>query len=131
MDYGTARTGIAVTDELQLIASGLSTVATAQLMQFLKDYVTKERVERIVIGEPKRMDNTPSGSEKAISAFIGQLEREIPGMAVERLDERFTSKIAFRSMIDGGLSKSKRRNKALVDEISATLILQDYLNRKI
>lgn len=123
------RTGIAVTDELQLIASGLTTVDTKDLLKFLEDYIKKESVERFVVGLPKQMDNTASESEALIQDFLKQLSAKFPAMPVERQDERFTSKMAFQSMLDSGMKKKKRRDKALVDEISATLILQAYLNR--
>lgn len=129
LDYGTVRTGIAVTDALQLIASGLTTVETSKLMAFLKDYVEQEPVDRLILGLPKQMDNTPSESEEHIQIFIRALEKELPELKVERQDERFTSKMAFQSMLDSGMKKSKRRQKGLVDEISATLILQAYLDR--
>ncbi|WP_228235437.1 Holliday junction resolvase RuvX [Allomuricauda sp. M10] len=129
LDYGKVRTGIAVTDELQLIASGLTTVETKELIPFLEKYLKEESVERFVIGEPKQMDNTPSESEALIQDFLKNLIARFPAIPVERQDERFTSKLAFQSMLDSGLKKSKRRDKALVDEISATLILQAYLNR--
>ena len=129
IDYGKVRTGIAVTDELQLIASGLTTVATKELLSFLKDYVKNEHVEAFVIGEPKQMDNTPSESEALILPFIEKLKEIFESIPIHRYDERFTSKMAFQSMIDGGLKKKQRRNKALVDEISATLILQSYMNQ--
>lgn len=127
IDYGTKRTGIAVTDELQIIASGLTTVSTPDLILFLKDYVSKETVDKIVVGLPKQMDNTHSESEVYIQKFLVKLEKQIPNIPIVRVDERFTSKMAFQTMIDGGLSKKQRRNKALVDEISATLILQSYM----
>ncbi|TCK66730.1 putative Holliday junction resolvase [Winogradskyella wandonensis] len=127
IDYGTKRTGIAVTDELQIIASGLTTVDTSSLVAFLKDYISKETVDKIIIGLPKQMDNAASESEVYIQKFLIKLEKEIPEIPVERVDERFTSKMAFQTMIDSGLSKKQRRNKALVDEISATLILQSYM----
>ncbi len=130
IDFGTKRTGIAVTDELQLIASGLTTVETKNLLTFLKEYVAKEKVELFIVGEPKRMDDTPSDVEVHISAFIKKLNNEIPEVPVERVDERFTSKMAFQTMIDSGLKKKQRRNKALLDEISATIILQEYLHNK-
>ncbi|HEA30839.1 MAG TPA: Holliday junction resolvase RuvX [Leeuwenhoekiella sp.] len=126
IDYGTKRTGIAVTDELQLIASGLTTVKTVNLMSFLKEYCQKEQVERILIGEPKRMNNEASEVEAHILRFRENLEKEIH-IPINRVDERFTSKMAMESMIEGGLKKKKRQNKALVDEISATIILQTYL----
>lgn len=131
LDYGKKRTGVAVTDELQLIASGLTTVATHELLPFLRSYVQTESVERIIVGEPKQMDSTPSESEALIQPFLKQLGKAFPETPIERQDERFTSKMAFQAMIDGGMKKKQRRNKALVDEISATLILQAYLNRKI
>lgn len=130
MDYGGVRTGIAVTDELQLIASGLTTVATPNLINFLKEYAAKEKIAGFVVGEPRQMDNTPSDAEALIIPFLRTLRKEFPSLPVERQDERFTSKMAVQSMIEGGLGKRKRRDKALVDEISATLILQAYLNRK-
>lgn len=130
MDYGKVRTGIAVTDEFKIIASGLTTVATKELLAFLKDYIAKEKVEKILVGEPKQMDNTASESEVLIKPFITKLMKVFPDLPVERQDERFTSKMAFQAMIDGGLKKKQRRNKALVDEISATIILQAYLNRE-
>nr|WP_285901067.1 Holliday junction resolvase RuvX [Arenibacter sp. TNZ] len=130
LDYGKVRTGIAVTDELQLIASGLTTVNTKQLLNFLRKYVNDENVEMFVIGEPKQMNNLPSESEELIKPFLRTLEGVFPKIPVERQDERFTSKMAFQTMIDSGLNKKQRRDKALVDEISATIILQAYLNRK-
>ena len=130
LDYGSVRTGIAVTDELQMIASGLTTIPTTKLKDFLRQYLDEENVECIVIGEPKQMDGTPSESEQQIGPFIQQLKSLFPGISIERQDERFTSKIASKSMLDSGLKKKQRQNKALVDEISATLILQAYLERK-
>ena len=127
IDYGLKRTGIAVTDELQIIASGLTTVHTKELIAFLKDYVTKEEVELFLVGEPKQMDNTASQSETLIKPFLVKLQNEFPNIPMQRVDERFTSKMAFQTMIDSGLKKKQRQNKALVDEISATLILQSYL----
>lgn len=129
LDFGKVRTGIAVTDELQLIASGLTTVGTNDLMTFLSEYLEKETVEKFVVGLPKQMDNTPSESEELIQPFLKKLTAKFPTVQVERQDERFTSKMAFQSMLDSGMKKKKRQNKALVDEISATLILQAYLNR--
>ena len=130
IDFGTKRTGIAVTDELQIIASGLTTVNTKELLQFLKNYIKKEQVELFLVGEPKQMDNTASQSEIHIAPFIGKLEKVFPNIPVQRVDERFTSKMAFQTMIDSGLKKNQRKNKALIDEISATLILQSYLYSK-
>ena len=130
IDYGLKRTGIAVTDELQIIASGLTTVKTNELLSFLKDYISKEKVELFLVGEPKQMDNTASESETLILPFLDKLEKLIPNIPIKRIDERFTSKMAFQTMIDSGLKKNQRKNKALVDEISATLILQSYLYSK-
>ncbi len=126
LDYGTKRTGIAVTDELQLIASGLTTVNTAELLPFLKDYLAQEEVELIILGEPKRLNNQASDVEAAILKFRESLEK-ITAIPIKRVDERFTSKMAAQSMLSGGLKKKKRKNKALLDEISATIILQSYL----
>lgn len=130
LDYGKVRTGIAVTDEMQIIASGLTTVDTKELLNFLRKYVLDEKVDKFVIGEPKQMNNLPSESEELIKPFLRTLEGVFPKIPVERQDERFTSKMAFQTMIDSGLNKKQRRDKALVDEISATIILQAYLNRK-
>ncbi|MAB48206.1 MAG: Holliday junction resolvase RuvX [Flavobacteriaceae bacterium] len=127
IDYGTRRTGLAVTDPMQIIASGLTTVETKELIQYLKAYVNSEDVEKFVVGEPKQMDNTASESEVHIQKFLEKLIKEFPNIPVVRVDERFTSKMAFQTMIDSGLKKKQRQNKALVDEISATLILQSYL----
>lgn len=127
LDFGSKRTGIAVTDELQLIASGLTTVPTESLLPFLEKYFSEEKVELVLLGEPKQMDNTASQSEVGIQEFIKKFIEKFPEMKVERVDERFTSKMAFQSMIDSGLKKKQRQNKALVDEISATIILQSYL----
>ena len=127
LDYGRKRTGIAVTDELQIIASGLTTVPTNDLLKFLEDYFSKENVELVLIGEPKQMDNTASESEVDIQKFLKQFLEKFPEREIKRVDERFTSKMAFQSMIDSGLKKKQRQNKGLVDEISATIILQSYL----
>lgn len=129
IDFGKKRTGIAVTDEFQIIASGLTTVETKTLMLFLKDYFKNEKVEKVVIGEPKRLNNEPSEVVPILNEFIKKFKIEFPEMPVERMDERFTSKMAFQTMIDSGLKKKQRQNKALVDEIAATIILQDYLNK--
>ena len=130
IDYGKKRTGIAVTDELQMIASGLTTVPTRELQKFLEEYLKTENVETIVIGEPKQMDYTASELGSVIDAFAKALQIKYPNLVIERVDERFTSKMAFQTMIDSGLKKKQRRNKALVDEIAATIILQSYLDRK-
>lgn len=130
IDFGKKRTGIAVTDELQIIASGLTTVYTEDLIPFLKEYISKNQVELFLVGKPKQMNNTDSESEALILTFLKKLENQIPQIPLLRIDERFTSKIAVQTMIDGGLNKKQRRNKALVDEISATIILQSYLYNK-
>ena len=130
IDYGKKRTGIAITDELQIIASGLTTIDTKDLINFLKDYVQKEQVDLFLVGEPKQMNNEASESEALIIPFLKKLQNVIPDIPIERVDERFTSKMAFQTMLDSGLSKKKRQNKALIDEISATLILQNYLYSK-
>jgi putative Holliday junction resolvase len=130
IDYGEKRTGIAVTDELQMIASGLTTVASSTLMAFLKDYFEKEKVEKVLIGDPVQMNGQPSQSAALINAFVEKFNEQFPVMAVERTDERFTSKMAFQTMINSGLKKKQRQDKALIDEISATIMLQDYLSRK-
>ena len=127
IDFGKKRTGIAITDELQIIASGLTTVDTAKLLAFLKDYISKEKVELFLVGLPKQMNNTDSESEILITPFLEKLTQQIPSIPVKRIDERFTSKMAFQTMIDSGMKKKQRRNKAMVDEISATIILQSYL----
>ncbi|MGQ0827576.1 MAG: Holliday junction resolvase RuvX [Bacteroidota bacterium] len=129
IDYGSKRVGIAVTDPLQMIATGLTTVHSKDLIEFLKTYMNKEEVECIVVGEPKRMNNGPSDSARFIEPFVIHLKRTFPNIKVERMDERFTSKMAFQTMIDSGLKKKARQNKELVDEISATIILQSYMSK--
>lgn len=128
IDFGKVRSGIAVTDELQLIASGLTTLKTVDLLEFILSYLKKEDVDLIVIGLPKQMDNTPSESEVYIQDFINALKKILPDIQIKREDERFTSKLAMRMMIDTGMSKKRRKNKATIDEISATLILQSYMS---
>lgn len=130
IDYGSKRCGIAVTDPMRIIASGLTTVATNELVTFLKKYVADEKVTEIVIGQPKRMNNEFSDIEEDICEKIQILRQEFPEIMIVREDERFTSKMAFQSMIDSGMKKKQRQDKALIDEISATLILQNYMNRK-
>jgi putative Holliday junction resolvase len=127
IDFGKIRTGIAVTDELKIIASGLITVNTSDLLSFLKEYTSKEKVELFLMGLPKQMDNSDSESEALILPFLKKIEKLFPQIPMKRIDERFTSKMAFQTMIDSGMKKKKRRNKAMVDEISATIILQSYL----
>ncbi len=130
IDYGRRRTGIAVTDTLQIVANGLTTVPTHELIGFLKQYVQKETVDKIVVGQPKQMNNQPSESMRYIEPFLRQLAKQLPQIPVEMYDERFTSVLAHRAMLDGGMKKSARRDKAIVDEISATIILNDYLESK-
>lgn len=130
IDYGLKRTGIAVTDDFQIIASGLTTIPSSELITFLKTYFSKEKVETVIIGEPKQMNGQPSESAEIIEKFILQFNIEFPNMKLERIDERFTSKMAFQTMIDSGLKKKQRQNKGLIDEIAATILLQDYLNYK-
>jgi len=129
IDYGTKRVGIAVTDPMQMIACGLCTVHSSEVIQFLKDYFDREKVDCLVLGEPKRMDNTPSQVSVHVEAFLRLLRKTFPGLKLERIDERFTSKLAFQTMIDSGLKKKARQNKELVDEISATIILQSYMEK--
>jgi len=131
IDYGIKRTGIAVTDELQIIASGLTTIPSETIIPFLKEYFSKENVTTVLIGEPKQMNGLPSESTPIIEKFVTTFSTEFPEMKVIRVDERFTSKMAFQTMIDSGLSKKKRQNKGLVDEIAATILLQDFLIRKM
>lgn len=130
IDYGRKRTGIAVSDPLQIIANGLTTVPTHELFDFLMNYVKREAVERIVIGLPKQMNNQPSESMQYITPFVNRLRKALPDMPIEFVDERFTSVLAHQAMLDSGLKKKDRQNKALVDEISATIILQSYLESK-
>ncbi len=130
IDYGRVRCGLAATDTLQIIANGLTTVSTNKLMDFLRDYIAREPVECIVVGLPKQSDNTDSENMRYVNDFVKQLRRQMPDMKVELYDERFTSLMAHRTMIDAGLGRMARRNKALVDEISATIILQSYLESK-
>lgn len=131
IDYGIKRTGIAVTDELQIIASGLTTVPSETVLAFLRDYFSKENVAKVLIGEPKQMNGLPSESAPIIEKFVEGFKKAFPEMKLERVDERFTSKMAFQTMIDSGLKKKQRQNKALIDEIAATILLQDYLTRKM
>jgi putative Holliday junction resolvase len=129
--YGKKRTGIAVTDELQIIASGLTTVETETIFDFLQSYFKNEIVTVALIGEPKQMNGQPSESAEMIDAFVAKFKQLFPEVKVVRVDERFTSKMAFQAMIDSGLNKKQRQNKALIDEISATIMLRDYLTRKM
>lgn len=129
-DYGEKRTGIAITDELQIIASGLATVETKNIFSFLNNLLKNETIELFVVGLPKTLQNQPSESEVLIADFLEKLSKTYPKIPIKRIDERFTSKIAQQSMIESGLKKNQRKNKALLDEISATLILQSYLYYK-
>lgn len=127
IDYGRKRTGVAVTDPLKIVAGNLATVPTHTLMQFIKDYIAREQVERIVIGQPTQLNGEPSESMRYITPFVNRLRNELPDMPVVMYDERFTSTIAHQAMIDGGMKKSDRRDKSRVDSIAATIILNDYL----
>ena len=131
IDYGIKRTGIAVTDELQIIASGLITIPSETAIVFLTTYFSKENVSKVLIGEPKQMNGEPSESTPIIEKFVTAFKTAFPEMQIVRVDERFTSKMAFKTMIDSGLKKKQRQNKGLVDEIAATILLQDYLTRKM
>jgi len=128
IDYGEKRIGLAVTDDMKMIAFGLTTVNTPEIFTYLSDYIPRENVDTIVVGEPKQMDNTASESEVYIKPFLVKLAERFPTIPIKRHDERFTSKMAFQAMLDSGLKKKQRRNKALIDEISATIILQSYLS---
>ena len=130
LDYGRKRTGIAVTDPLQMIANGLQTVSTHELITFLKQYLLKEKVDAFVIGMPKTLLNQASESQKYLKPFLGNLKKEFPEMKVYEIDERFTSSMALQTMIDGGMKKKDRQVKGTVDTISATIILQSYLEQK-
>ena len=130
IDYGTKRVGLAVTDSLQIIATGLTTVNSKEAFDFIKNYCEQEDVESIVMGEPKTLDNKPAELEKQIGEFINRLKKWLPDMPIHRIDERFTSSMALQSLIDGGVKKKQRRQKELLDEVSATIILQSYLESK-
>lgn len=129
LDYGKKRTGIAVTDILKITANGLDTIETPKLWDFLVNYITKEEVEALVVGEPTRMNDEPSEIEKSITPFVNRFKKQFPEIPVYRQDERFTSKLAMQAMIAGGVKKMARRNKALVDKVSATIILQSFLEQ--
>ncbi len=130
IDYGTKRIGVAVTDPLMIFASPLETVNTNQFGEFLKRYMSIEKVDAFVVGYPVRMNNEPSESVKYIDPFIKKLERTYPGIPVHRVDERFTSEMAFRSMIEGGVTKKDRKDKSMVDKISAAIILQSFIDKR-
>lgn len=129
IDYGKKRTGIAVTDPLKLIATGLTTVDTPKLVQFLKDYIAKEDVEEVIIGMPQNLDDSDTHATPLVRHFIATFQRLFPAVAIHEVDERFTSKMALQAMLDMGLKKKQRQNKALVDEIAATIMLQEYLRK--
>ncbi|MBU8891607.1 MAG: Holliday junction resolvase RuvX [Bacteroidales bacterium] len=130
IDYGRKRVGLAVTDPLQMIANALTTIHSKDIWNFLSEYLEKEDVECIVVGYPKQMNNQASEAVRFINPFLKKLTKTYPDMEVKQVDERFTSKIAHRTMIDAGLKKKARQNKALVDTISATIILQSYLEQR-
>ena len=130
IDYGKKRTGLAVTDTLQIVPGALDTIETRQLMEYLNAYVAKEPVERIIIGEPRQPNGLPSENLQRVRSFEGQWRKAHPDIPIEGFDERFTSVLAHKTMIDAGLGKKARRDKAVVDRISATIILQDYLNSR-
>lgn len=129
IDYGLKRTGIAVTDPLQIIATGLTTVDTKDIFTFLKNYFQQEQVELVIIGEPKNWDDSDTHATPLVHAFIQQFEKNFPSIPYQKVDERYTSKMAKQSMIESGMKKKDRRNKKLVDEIAATIMLQEYLGR--
>jgi putative holliday junction resolvase len=129
IDYGKKRTGIAVTDPLKIIASGLTTVETHKLLPFLKDYFTKEQVEEVIIGMPTNMDDSDTHATPLVRRFIEQFKKNFPAIPISEVDERFTSKMATQAMLEMGLKKKQRQNKALVDEIAATIMLQEYLQK--
>lgn len=129
IDYGLKRTGIAVTDPFQIIATGLTTIESPKLIPFLKDYFSKESVELIIIGEPKNWDDTDTHATPLVKKAIERIRKAFPAMPLKTVDERYTSKMASQAMIDMGLKKMQRRNKALIDEIAATIMLQEYLQR--
>ncbi|MDE6011311.1 MAG: Holliday junction resolvase RuvX [Prevotella sp.] len=130
IDYGRKRTGLAVTDPQQIIAGGLATVSTSELFDWLKAYISREPVESIVIGEPRQPNGEPSENLGRVREFVNRWRKTVPEIPIEYFDERFTSVLAHRAMLDGGLKKKTRQNKALVDEISATIILEDYMRSR-
>ena len=130
LDVGTKRTGIAETDPMQIIATGLTTVKTPELLSFLKEYISKEKPECLVVGQPKRLHGELGSIEGFIVELIAKIQKKHPQIPIERIDERFTSKMAFQTMIDSGLKKKDRANKELIDEVSATIILQSWLSKK-
>lgn len=131
IDYGLKRTGLAVTDELQIIASGLTSIPSGDVIAFLKKYFAAENVGRVLIGKPVQMNNQPSESAPLIEKFVAEFSAEFPEMPITRVDERFTSKLASRAISQSGLGKKKRQDKGLIDEVAAAIMLQDYLMRKM
>ncbi len=129
IDYGAKRTGLAVTDPLKIIANGLKTIETPQLIPFLKQYIPAEGVEKVIIGEPRNWDDSATHATPLVARFIERFKKEFPAIPIETVDERYTSKMAFQAMIDMGLKKKQRRDKALIDEIAATIMLQEYMQR--
>ena len=130
IDYGKVRTGLAVTDPVRIIATALTTVATPTLLPYIKDYCAREEVDLFVVGDAKRMDGSPSESAALIEPFVARLHEMFPDKEIARVDERFTSKMAFQTMIDSGLKKKDRRDKGMIDQIAATIMLQDYMRVK-
>lgn len=130
IDYGLKRTGIAVTDPLQIIATGLTTIASSTLIDFLKKYIEKEDVEKIIIGDPKNLDDTDTHATVLVRQAVEKIKKAFPQIPVEKVDERYTSKMAVQAMIDMGMKKKQRRNKAIIDEIAATIMLQEYLQHQ-
>ncbi|MCO5241077.1 MAG: Holliday junction resolvase RuvX [Chitinophagaceae bacterium] len=130
IDYGLKRTGIAVTDPLRIIATGLTTIASFTLIDFLKKYIEKEDVEKIIIGDPKNLDDTDTHATVLVRQAVEKIKKAFPQIPVEKVDERYTSKMAVQAMIDMGMKKKQRRNKAIIDEIAATIMLQEYLQHQ-
>lgn len=130
VDYGLKRTGIAVTDPEQIIATGLTTIASQELIKFLKEYVSREPVDLVIIGEPKNLDDSETHGTAPAAAMLKKLRKTFPGLRIIPVDERYTSKMASQAMIDMGMKKMQRRNKAMIDEIAATIMLQDYLSSR-
>ena len=131
IDYGKKRTGLAVTDPLRLIAGGLATVSTSELFNYLQDYIKKEQVEKVIIGKPLQTNGEPSENLNRVQQFVNRWKKAIPQIPIEYYDERFTSVLAHRAILDSGIGKKARQNKALVDEISATILLQDYMESRL
>jgi putative Holliday junction resolvase len=131
IDYGLKRTGLAVTDPLQIIANGLTTIESPKLINYLKEYFKREEVEMMIIGEPKNWDDSDTHATPLVKNIVARLKKEFPQIPITLVDERFTSKMASRAMIDMGMKKKQRQNKALIDEIAATIMLQEYLDRSV